>query len=188
MCFSQRLMRIIFKHVQSNFLKNTLRLSITEYPFLTAYCPSALTIKWLITVATIVVMILLLFVVVVLVFALVEFSFLWSFESNFWPIHLTGTRALTTLNPRTKWFQGRRIMKAYVIQLTQLAFTCSKLTIEWSLLTIVFIVNFEHISQCSSVSNINFEHVITGWVIWCDPLKGVSQGLVNKLCSNLMWY
>ena len=36
----------------------------------------------------------------------------------------------------------------------------------------VFIVNFEHISHlCSSVSIINFEHVIAGWV-----------------CSNEQWH
>ena len=66
---------------------------------------------------------------------------------------------------------------------SQLAFTCSKLTIETlkqrceicSKLTIKlpkrrwrrfgsFIVNFEHISHlCSSVSIFNFEHVIAGW-------------------------
>ena len=29
-----------------------------------------------------------------------------------------------------------------------------------------FVVNFKHISHlCSSVSIVNFEHVITGWVI-----------------------
>ena len=30
----------------------------------------------------------------------------------------------------------------------------------------VFIINFEHISQlCPSVSIVNFEHVIAGWVV-----------------------
>ena len=66
---------------------------------------------------------------------------------------------------------------------TQPAFTCSKLTIETliqrceicSKLTIKtpkrrwrrfgFFINFEHISHlCSSVSIVNFEHVIAGWV------------------------
>ena len=53
---------------------------------------------------------------------------------------------------------------------TQPAFTCSKLTIEtleqkrerWRRFG-GFIVNFEHISHlCSSVSIVNFEHVIAG--------------------------
>ena len=29
----------------------------------------------------------------------------------------------------------------------------------------VFIVNFEHISPCSSPSIVNFEQVIAGWVV-----------------------
>ena len=48
---------------------------------------------------------------------------------------------------------------------------CSKLTIktpkrrQWRRFG-VFIVNFEHISHlCSSVSVVNFEHVIAGWVL-----------------------
>ena len=51
---------------------------------------------------------------------------------------------------------------------SQLAFTCSKLTIETveQGCEICFIVNFEHISHlCSSVSIVNFEHVIAGWDI-----------------------
>ena len=68
--------------------------------------------------------------------------------------------------------------------ITQMAFTCSKLTIETleqryeicTKLTIKppkrrhwrrfggFIVNFEHISHlCSTVSIVNFEHVIADW-------------------------
>ena len=73
----------------------------------------------------------------------------------------------------------------YIVPDAQLAFTCSKLTTEileqkceiCSKLTIMppkrrqwhcfggFILNFEHISHLfSSVSIVNFEHVITGWV------------------------
>ena len=69
---------------------------------------------------------------------------------------------------------------------SQPAFTCSKLTIEalgqrceiCSKLTVktpkqrqwhrfdVFVVNFEHISHlCSSVSIVNFKHVIASWVV-----------------------
>ena len=74
---------------------------------------------------------------------------------------------------------------------TQLAFTCSKLTIETveqrceicSKLTIKlpkrrqwfggFIVNFEDISHlCSSVPNVNFEHVISGWVLFAPLHQG----------------
>ena len=47
---------------------------------------------------------------------------------------------------------------------------CSKLTIKtpkrrhWRR-SGIFIVNSEHISQlCSSVSSVNFEHVLAGWV------------------------
>ena len=70
-----------------------------------------------------------------------------------------------------------------LIMISKPAFTCSKLTLKTleqsceicSKLTIKppkrrrrrfggFIVNFEHISQlCSSVFNVNFEHVISGW-------------------------
>ena len=74
---------------------------------------------------------------------------------------------------------------AFVAEYSHSAFTCSKLTIErleqrceiCSNLTIKlqkrrqwrrfggFIVNFEHTSHlCSSVSIVNFEHVIAGWV------------------------
>ena len=43
---------------------------------------------------------------------------------------------------------------------SQPAFTCSKLTIE----TLQQGVNFEHIlTLCSSVSIVNFEHVIASW-------------------------
>ena len=68
------------------------------------------------------------------------------------------------------------------LRMTHPAFTCLKLTIETleqrceicSKLTIkppkrpqLNDVNFEHVSHlCSSVSIVNFEHVIAGWV--CD--------------------
>ena len=47
---------------------------------------------------------------------------------------------------------------------------CSKLTIktpEWCHWRSpdVFIVHFEHFTPCSSVSNVNFEHVTTGWAV-----------------------
>ena len=43
----------------------------------------------------------------------------------------------------------------------------------------VFIVNFEHISHlCSSVSIVNFEHVIAGWV----------DIYILVLCSNSIFY
>ena len=49
--------------------------------------------------------------------------------------------------------------------------TCSKLTIktpewrQWSS-SDVFIINFEHISLCSSVSIVNFEQVKAGWIAY----------------------
>ena len=39
----------------------------------------------------------------------------------------------------------------------------------------VFIVNFEHISHlCSSVSIVNFKHVIAGWVRFKSQLIGTA--------------
>ena len=79
----------------------------------------------------------------------------------------------------------RHLVTGKVPFITQPTFTCSKLTIETleqrcevcSKLTIKplkrrhwrrfggFIVNFEHISYlCWSVSIVNFEHVVAGWV------------------------
>ena len=88
------------------------------------------------------------------------------------------------LNWSVKLFsKTRHLLMMTGSQPTQLAFTCSKLTIETrkqrceicSKLTIktpkrrwrrfgVFIVNFESIShRCSSASIVNFEHVIASW-------------------------
>ena len=89
------------------------------------------------------------------------------------------------------------------IILTQPTFTCSKLAIETleqsceicSKLTIKppkrrqwyrfggFIVNFEHISHlCSSVSVVNVEHVIAGWVL----LQRLIIGLVFEATIKFM--
>ena len=65
---------------------------------------------------------------------------------------------------------------------------CSKLTIKTSerrqyCRSGVFIVNFEHISHlvpCSSVSSVNFEHVIAGWV---DNAK--TNGIKFKTSTQL---
>ena len=75
-------------------------------------------------------------------------------------------------------FEGFRITR---ISAAHPAFTCSKLSIETLEQGVkcmfkvnnkdtsrsgIFIVNFEHISHlpCFSVSIVNFEHVIAGWV------------------------
>ena len=97
---------------------------------------------------------------------------------------------------------------AFVAEYSHPAFTCSKLTIETleqrceicSNLSIKlqkrrqwprfggFIVNFEHTSHlCSSVSIVNFEHVIAGWVgkHWRNGTS-VSNGSIgiHRRCSG----
>ena len=46
----------------------------------------------------------------------------------------------------------------------------------------VFIVNFEHISHlCSSVSTVNFKHVIAGWVRFKSQLIGTAWLRVTEV-------
>ena len=54
----------------------------------------------------------------------------------------------------------------------------------------VFIVNFEHISPYFSVSIINFEHEIAGWVILgiCMLEKGVSKQGYTLICILLLFF
>ena len=51
---------------------------------------------------------------------------------------------------------------------TQPAFTCSKLTIETAEQVVKYVQNY--FTPCSSVSVVNFEHVIAGWVGPCQTL------------------
>ena len=99
---------------------------------------------------------------------------------------------------------SRRRLRHY----TQPTITCSKLTVETleqrceicSKLTIKppkrrqwrrfggFIVNFKHISHlCSSVSIVNFTHVIAGWVK-AKPTQGLNQNVTNELLKMLITF
>ena len=64
------------------------------------------------------------------------------------------------------------------LALTQPAFTCSKLTVE------TLGQGVKYVTPCSSVSIVNFEHVITGWALNSPEMSSTCNFSLYKLYSH----
>ena len=102
---------------------------------------------------------------------------LWSFYVKLSFEWISDSTTCFLVQPKTRY----KVPNIHLINhlVTQPAITCSKLTIKTleqrceicSELT-SFIVNFEHISHlCSSVSIVNYEHVIAGWNFFINLIE-----------------